>query len=59
MFILDTNAGHLPADEEWMPSLIYPGSKEVFKNGMLLQIDIIPSMTGYGGVGTENTRSYF
>lgn len=48
------NPGHLTADEEWMSSPIYPESKEVLKSGMLLQIDIIPSMPGYGGVGAEN-----
>lgn len=48
------NPGHLTADEEWMSSPIYPKSKENLKSGMLLQIDIIPSMPGYGGVGAEN-----
>jgi Xaa-Pro aminopeptidase len=48
------NPGHLTADEEWMSSPIYPNSKETLKSGMLLQIDIIPSIPGYGGVGAEN-----
>lgn len=47
------NPGHLVADEEWMSSPIYPSSKETLKSGMLLQIDIIPSITGYGGVSAE------
>ena len=47
------NPGHLCADEEWMSSPVYPASKEVLKSGMLLQIDIIPSVAGYGGVSCE------
>ena len=47
------NPGHLVADEEWMSSPIYPSSKETLKSGMLFQIDIIPSITGYGGVSAE------
>ncbi|MCR0326358.1 M24 family metallopeptidase [[Clostridium] innocuum] len=48
------NPGHLCADEEWMSSPVYPASKEVLKSGMLLQIDIIPSVAGYGGVSCES-----
>jgi Xaa-Pro aminopeptidase len=48
------NPGHLTSDEEWLSSPIYPESNEVLKSGMLLQIDIIPSKPGYGGVGAEN-----
>lgn len=47
------NPGHLVADEEWMSSPIYPSSRETLKSGMMLQIDIIPSITGYGGVSAE------
>lgn len=47
------NPGHLIADEEWMSSPIYPNSKETLKSGMLLQTDIIPSVTGYAGVSAE------
>lgn len=47
------NPGHLVADEEWMSSPIYPNSKETLKSGMLLQIDIIPSVAGYAGVSAE------
>lgn len=47
------NPGHLVADEEWMSSPIYPDSKETLKSGMILQIDIIPSVDGYTGVSAE------
>ncbi|MCB5239577.1 M24 family metallopeptidase [Niallia circulans] len=47
------NPGHLVADEEWMSSPIYPSSKETLKSGMVFQIDIIPFITGYGGVSAE------
>lgn len=47
------NPGHLVADEEWMSSPIYRGSTEVLKSGMMLQIDIIPSIPGYAGVSAE------
>lgn len=46
--------GHLTSDEEWLSSPIYAESQEILKSGMLLQVDIIPSKTGYGGVGAEN-----
>lgn len=48
------NPGHLCADEEWMSSPIYPQSKEALQSGMLFQIDIIPSVNGYGGVSCES-----
>ncbi len=48
------NPGHLCADEEWMSSPIYPQSKEILTSGMLFQIDIIPSVNGYGGVSCES-----
>lgn len=47
--------GHLTADEEWMSSPIYEGSQEVLESGMLFQIDIIPSVKGYGGTSAEST----
>lgn len=47
------NPGHLVSDEEWMSSPIYAGSEEVLKSGMILQIDIIPSVAGYTGVSAE------
>lgn len=48
------NPGHLTADEEWMSSPIKKDSAIPLKSGMLFQIDIIPSVKGYGGVGCEN-----
>lgn len=48
------NPGHLCGDEEWMASPIYPDSKECLKSGMLLQIDIIPSVPGYAGISCES-----
>ncbi|MGZ7440160.1 M24 family metallopeptidase [Paenibacillus sp. TH7-28] len=47
------NPGHLVADEEWMCSPIYPDSQTRLKSGMLFQVDIIPSVKGYGGTGAE------
>lgn len=47
------NPGHLCADEEWMSSPIWQGSQQALKSGMILQIDIIPSVPGYTGVSAE------
>lgn len=47
--------GHLVADEEWMSSPVYAGSEEVLESGMLFQIDIIPSVSGYAGTSAEST----
>lgn len=47
--------GHLTAEEEWLCSPVYEGSNEVLRSGMLLQIDIIPSVAGYAGVSAEST----
>ena len=47
--------GHLTAEEEWLCSPIYKGSAEKLKSGMMLQVDIIPSVPGYGGVSAEST----
>ena len=47
--------GHLTADEEWMSSNIYENSKELVQSGMLYQIDIIPSKSGYAGTSAEST----
>ena len=49
------NSGHLVADEEWLSSPVYPDSAVTLKSGMLLQIDIIPSVPGYGGCSIEDT----
>ena len=47
--------GHLTAEEEWLCSPVYEGSEEVLCSGMIFQIDIIPSIPGYGGVNAEST----
>ena len=47
--------GHLVAEEEWLCSPIYEHSAEVLRSGMMLQIDIIPSVPGYGGSCAEST----
>lgn len=47
--------GHLTAEEEWLCSPVYEGSSEVLTSGMIFQIDIIPSVPGYGGVSAEST----
>ena len=38
-----------------MSSPIYEGSNELLQSGMLLQIDIIPSVKGYNGISAEST----
>jgi Xaa-Pro aminopeptidase len=48
------NPGHLCGDEEWLASPVYPDSVEVLRSGMLFQIDIIPSVSGYGGISCES-----
>ena len=48
--------GHLVAEEEWLCSPIYEHSAEVLRSGMMLQIDIIPSVPGYGGSCAEKHR---
>lgn len=47
------NPGHLCADEEWVSSPIYEKSREVLKSGMLLQIDILPSVKGLKSINCE------
>ncbi|MBM3070954.1 M24 family metallopeptidase [Enterobacter sp. RHBSTW-00994] len=49
------NPGHLSADEEWMSSPVYNASTETLKSGMILQIDIIPSVPGYTGISAEES----
>ena len=46
--------GHLTAEEEWLCSPIYAGPTEKLLSGMLIQLDIIPSLPGYAGTGCEN-----
>ena len=48
------NPGHLCADEEWLASPVYQGSVEPLQSGMLFQIDIIPSVPGFGGACCES-----
>ena len=50
----ELNPGHFVADEEWMSSPFYPNSTASVKSGQLFQIDIIPKIAGYGGVGCED-----
>lgn len=47
------NPGHLVSDEEWMSSPVYNGSEELLQSGMIFQIDIIPSVSGYNGTSAE------
>ncbi len=48
------NPGHLTADEEWLSSPVYEDSNIELKSGMMLQMDIIPRIEGYGGAGAED-----
>ncbi len=48
------NPGHLTAGEEWMSSPMNSGSKDEVVSGMMFQMDIIPSVPGYGGAGAED-----
>lgn len=48
------NPGHFTASEEWMSSPLLPGSEIVFESGMMLQMDIIFSVPGYGGCNAED-----
>ncbi|MFR6673791.1 MAG: M24 family metallopeptidase [Enterococcus avium] len=50
----ELNPGHYVADEEWLSSPFYEGSKALIKSGQMFQIDIIPKVEGYGGVGCED-----
>ncbi|MEH0885438.1 aminopeptidase P family protein [Enterobacter sp. UNJFSC 003] len=49
------NPGHLSADEEWMSSPIFERSLQTLKSGMIMQIDIIPSVKGYTGASAEES----
>lgn len=48
------NPGHLTSGEEWMSSPIYKDSPIELKSGMMLQMDIIPHVPGYGGANAED-----
>lgn len=54
MYHWSLNPGHYSSDEEWMSSPFYPGSLVKLKSGMLLQLDILPSVNGYGGANAED-----
>ncbi|MGI6510022.1 MAG: M24 family metallopeptidase [Erysipelotrichaceae bacterium] len=47
------NPGHLIADEEWLASPIYKNSEILLQSGMLIQFDILTSLTGMSGVSVE------
>ncbi|WP_165313961.1 aminopeptidase P family protein [Vibrio ziniensis] len=49
------NPGHFVADEEWLSSPMSPTSDVDLCSGMMLQIDIIPSIAGYAGASIEDT----
>jgi Xaa-Pro aminopeptidase len=48
------NPGHYVASEEWMSSPFYPGSSVKIQSGMMLQMDIIFKIPGYGGSNAED-----
>lgn len=48
------NPGHYVAGEEWMSSPFYPDSQVVLESGMMLQMDIIIHVNGYGGANAED-----
>ncbi len=48
------NPGHLIATEEWMSSPMCAGKNSVLRSGMILQMDIIPSVPGHAGVNAED-----
>lgn len=47
------NPGHLCADEEWLSSPIWHENDAVLQSGMIIQFDIIPSISGLPGVSCE------
>lgn len=48
------NPGHSTGADEWVASPVYPGSEVRLSSGMMLQMDIIPSVPGYGGANAED-----
>jgi len=48
------NPGHYTGQDEWVGSPMFPGTKAVLQSGMMLQMDIIPSVAGYAGVSVED-----
>lgn len=53
-FHWELNPGHYTDSEEWSSSPFYPSSQVKLKSGMMLQLDIIPRVSGYGGAGAED-----
>lgn len=50
----ELNPGHLTGTEEWMSSPFWKGSDITLKSGMILQMDIIPRLSGLGKAGAED-----
>lgn len=50
----ELNPGHYTAGEEWLSSPFWEGSEIILKSGMLLQMDIIIKVPGYGGANAED-----
>lgn len=48
------NPGHYTASEEWLASPFYEDSEVVLKSGMMLQMDIIVKVPGFGGANAED-----
>lgn len=48
------NPGHYTGQDEWTASPVYPDSPVKIQSGMMFQMDIIPSVPGYGGVSAED-----
>lgn len=48
------NPGHYTDDQEWSSSPFYKDSPVILQSGMLLQMDVIPSVPGYGGASAED-----
>lgn len=48
------NPGHYTGADEWVASPVFPGSTAVLESGMLLQMDILPSVPGYGSANAED-----
>lgn len=48
------NPGHYTGDDEWVTSPFFPSSPAVLGSGMLLQMDILPGIPGYGGANAED-----
>ncbi len=48
------NPGHSTGADEWVASPVYPGSQIPLASGMMMQMDIIPSVAGYGGANAED-----